>query len=269
MLDNGSLIFFGETLPALMLAIRVLLWWLCASKIAMPSLLPLLTLRFWLLMFTDSLIALAFSSTYQTIAMEFMKQAVGAPRPIYHALNIWASVGLEREGWFQESHRSFPSGHSATVSAGMGVVIFFLLKDAWLLSRHHTFHYHALSSKILAHAALIPAACIIFVGVSRIRDYWHFAVDVGVGWAVGLLSAAFGFLFFAGHSSSLYLFLTADNSSNDSSDHDHGHHYHYYPTDTHTNIGCLHVLEQLAGNGGSMLLGTASAVRGTTKESIL
>ena len=122
----------------------------------------------------ESLLTLIFASTYQTVVLEFIKASVGAPRPIYHALNIYAGVvGLGREHWLHEAHRSFPSGHSATVSSGMGVLILLLVRDAVYL-----YDYNASLAKLVAHTSLVPFGIIVYVGISRIRDYWHFPIDV-------------------------------------------------------------------------------------------
>lgn len=202
------MVFLGLTAPAFLLASRVLVWWFFSFKVAPAAAWPLLNVKFWAVLLYESLLTLVFASTYQTVVLEFIKASVGGPRPIYHALNLWASVDVTSRGHFlSEAHRSFPSGHSATTSAGMGVVLLLLLRDAQLLRDTPWV------SKLLAHASLAPFAVVVYVGVTRVRDYWHFAVDVAVGWAIGALSAVFCVAFLSGDSSRIYLLLLGDGAA--------------------------------------------------------
>jgi membrane-associated phospholipid phosphatase len=206
-IDGGSLVMFGLTLPAFLLLLRIVLWWAFSFRILPSPLWSAFTYKFWLFMTYESMLALIYSSTYQTIVMEYIKSSVGAPRPIYHALNIWASVGFNRQGWLTESHRSFPSGHSSTISSGMGIVILLMLHDAYQIQS-----YSPAAAKILAHISVLPFSLIIHVGISRIRDYWHFPIDVAVGWAMGALSAAFTFMFLTGESGRIFKYLINEHS---------------------------------------------------------
>ena len=172
-IDGDDLIYFGLILPVLLLAIRTFSWWMASRSLASSSVSLMLTWRVWLFFLSEAVLTLIFASTYQTILMEVIKASVGAPRPIFHALNIWASAVPGREPWRQEAHRSFPSGHSATASSGLGVILILLLRDAHLLLDHHP-----TAAKVVAHLSLFPLGVIVYVGVSRIRDYWHFPVDV-------------------------------------------------------------------------------------------
>ena len=172
-IDGDDLVYYGLVLPAVMLAARVFCWWVASFRLSSSAMLPMLNARFWLFLLWESLLSLVFASTYQTLLMEFVKASVGAPRPIFHALNIWASVGMDRAHWKHEAHRSFPSGHSATAASGLGIVMVLLLRDALFL-----LDAHQLAAKAIAHLAVIPFAVTVYVGISRIRDYWHFPVDV-------------------------------------------------------------------------------------------
>ena len=171
--DGDDLVFYGLTVPALLLTARVFFWWLGSFRLSSAEMLPMLTWRFWLFLWWESILTLVFASTYQTVLMEFIKSSVGAPRPIFHALNIWASVGLGRAPWRHEAHRSFPSGHSATAASGLGIVMILLMRDA-----HFLLDSHPLIGKAVAHVAVLPFAVTVYVGITRIRDYWHFPVDV-------------------------------------------------------------------------------------------
>eukprot|EP00611_Tribonema_gayanum_P028437 TRINITY_DN7311_c0_g2_i1.p4 TRINITY_DN7311_c0_g2~~TRINITY_DN7311_c0_g2_i1.p4 ORF type:complete len:115 (-),score=18.36 TRINITY_DN7311_c0_g2_i1:156-500(-) len=42
-------------------------------------------------------------------------------------------------------------------------------------------------------AALLSMACAIWVGMTRIQDYWHHPDDVFAGWALGALCARIGY----------------------------------------------------------------------------
>jgi membrane-associated phospholipid phosphatase len=189
----------------------VVVWWGFSSRVASSSAIPYLNYKFWFFMYFESIVFLIFSSTYQTVVMEYIKVSVGAPRPIYHALNIWAAVTRDRLGWRLEAHRSFPSGHSATTSSGMGAVILLLLSDAYLLRDHYP-----TAAKVVAHLSVIPFAITLYVGITRIRDYWHFPIDVAVGWVIGALMSVFSFLFLSGEAAKTFLYLY-DSDKNETS----------------------------------------------------
>jgi hypothetical protein len=76
-ITGAQLIYFGQIIPALLLLLRSLVWWVASYRISPSTSRPLLTFKFWAFLLSESLLSLAYSSTYQTIFMEFIKASVG------------------------------------------------------------------------------------------------------------------------------------------------------------------------------------------------
>ena len=132
-----------------------------------------------------------------------MKNVVGGIRPDFvdrcwpdGATRAWKSAGVpECSGDYdsvQEGRRSFPSGHTSMSFAGFVYCSLYLAawlrvgrddhRDAGRASWHGTW-------KLAVVVAPIVAAT--FIGLTRIRDYWHHWEDVTVG---ALLGTAFAVL---------------------------------------------------------------------------
>jgi membrane-associated phospholipid phosphatase len=88
-------------------------------------------------------------------------------------------------GKVREGRKSFPSGHTSLATAGLGYLSFFLLAN--VRSRADT----GSGAVWRTLAALSPLFLATWIGISRVRDYWHHWSDVATG---GLLGAAIAFL---------------------------------------------------------------------------
>lgn len=162
---------------------------------------------FWLLLLYEPSFALAVSSAFQAIIVLGLKRYVGAPRPNYYALVAWTSVYVSDRAKDAASARfSFPSGHSATAAGGLGVLILVLLRDIKHLKRRYdraamSSGYSPIPSNpnatriedidsisnvtdtvimivIFTLLVMLSVCLVIWIGGSRIKDYYHFAPDV-------------------------------------------------------------------------------------------
>mmetsp|Transcript_31806 Transcript_31806/g.49917 ORF Transcript_31806/g.49917 Transcript_31806/m.49917 type:complete len:370 (-) Transcript_31806:44-1153(-) len=165
--------------------------------------------------FFDSLVALMATWFIVGIVTSLVKNYVGYPRPNYYALLAYADLH-DNAGARAAANRSFPSGHSSESMGGMAFLALTLLVDLRVLGlagrglvapapapgagakagppvvdRGVVQPCSALAAYALA---LAPFGVAIFVGASRVRDYFHFPADVLAGLAVGLAAAAFGVL---------------------------------------------------------------------------
>jgi len=153
--------------------------------------------QYWMLVFWDSVIGAAAAFLYSAICTRFLKYTIGAPRPIYYALRIYASVHASSRGDFKaNSHLSFPSGHSSSTMAPMGYVSFLWLLDMkWLssttLSTGKNGHMYRCTAFYLTQVAIVPILLSIWVASTRISDYWHFPEDVIAGIGIGVACAFF------------------------------------------------------------------------------
>jgi membrane-associated phospholipid phosphatase len=135
-----------------------------------PSASSSLPLQLW-----DLTVGLFASHLYQWVFIGLLKAKVNAPRPNFHALEIFSNVHADLRVYLQRtSHRSFPSGHSSSVFAGLGYVVLVFLADARYLKRHGQ---HTLAG-VMVHIALVLLMAVLYVGATRIIDYLHFANDV-------------------------------------------------------------------------------------------
>ena len=115
-----------------------------------------------------------------------IKEKANAPRPIFYAMEIFSRVHpslLLRERISRMAHQSFPSGHSSCIAAGLIYVAVVLLGDAHRLLRRSPFGpgggcNYTLASRCLLYCALGLLMVVLWVGATRIIDYWHFANDV-------------------------------------------------------------------------------------------
>ncbi|CAM9337670.1 unnamed protein product [Ascophyllum nodosum] len=138
--------------------------------------------------FMDAFLGLLFCFVLCFFVTDVIKVLVGRPRPNYFALHALIQYGgtdvySSLEG---TSIRSFPSGHSAKSMAGTLYVTLICWAD---LSRYPGAH-KGWRRSLLAYLSVLPALIAVWVGITRVRDYWHFQDDVLAGWIVGAVSAA-------------------------------------------------------------------------------
>jgi membrane-associated phospholipid phosphatase len=156
--------------------------------------------RFWVLRTWEAILGLLCASMYQMFTINMFKEFIRAPRPIYYALKLWSSIDSSNRGeYFGTSTRSFPSGHSGTAASGLGYLICLVLRDAYNIR-----DANPIMSSILGQSCTMLLFCIvIWVGATRVTDYWHFQHDVITGWTIGFLSSGFGYIISTGDNTKL------------------------------------------------------------------
>jgi PAP2 superfamily len=182
---------------------------------------------FWLLLLYEPTAGLGVTLVFEAIIILALKRFVGAARPNYYALSAWASVYSDRSTNGSSAYMSFPSGHAATAAAGLGFVALVLMTDVQKLKAKHwrdmqccidgsddadvTTCINTSSTNIGANEdtkavgvirtcdtvaliviySLIVMLCVclaLWIGASRITDYYHSATDV-IGTSLPIYSA--------------------------------------------------------------------------------
>jgi len=125
-----------------------------------------------------------------------IKYFVGYPRPNYYALKAFYDYNHFSD---DNASLSFPSGHSSLSMCSMFFITLLMLQDASKISA--TFFSNTdrtgsfLARSVLQLLALLATCLSLWVGATRIRDFFHFPIDVTCGWIIGASSAYFGFAF--------------------------------------------------------------------------
>lgn len=118
---------------------------------------------------------------YTNLVTECFKLIVGRPRPIYYALHIFSKVFEDdREHYDDQARKSFPSGHSSLSMAAWAYIAFILLADARAIKKDKP-----VIAWILAHIAGGGLMFALWIGSTRITDYWHHTSDVVTGLVLG------------------------------------------------------------------------------------
>eukprot|EP01042_Synura_sphagnicola_P000514 gene514-546_t len=95
-----------------------------------------------------------------------------------------------RKSYRYTASQSFPSGHSEWTMSSCFYISLVLWRDASKLQGQHPG-----IGKVIAFLGVLLLLIPLWVGCTRIQDYWHFPVDVATGWLLGVLIAAFCFVF--------------------------------------------------------------------------
>jgi len=123
----------------------------------------------------------------------FVKIMVGRPRPDFMA-RCWpdgAKVTWNADGTPacaatsvnpDEGRKSFPSGHTSWSTTGLGYL------SLWIAGKLQAFDWRGGQPWRLI-TALVPLCTAIWVGLTRIEDYWHHWEDVLAGFLLGCLVA--------------------------------------------------------------------------------
>ena len=127
-----------------------------------------------------------------------MKNVIGGIRPDFVARcwpdgnRVWAAVGVPScsgaNDVVQQGRRSFPSGHTSMSFSGFVYCSLYLA--AWLKiggQDRRLGRWEGIWKLVIVLAPTILAG---FIGLTRIRDYWHHWEDVTVG---ALLGSAFAY----------------------------------------------------------------------------
>mmetsp|Transcript_33893 Transcript_33893/g.44706 ORF Transcript_33893/g.44706 Transcript_33893/m.44706 type:complete len:321 (+) Transcript_33893:86-1048(+) len=120
------------------------------------------------------------------------KGMVGYPRPNFYALQAYGNLHDEDYD-VEESFISFPSGHSATSMATMLYISLIQFNDLKLvLSRKRVFS--SLGWK--GFSCFLPVIFSLWIGLTRIIDYFHAPADVLTGFILGAFSGTIAFVCF-------------------------------------------------------------------------
>ena len=148
------------------------------------------------------------------LATDCIKKLTGRPRPNFFALTRWqwidGEAGSSSGQWgpgpeateadVREAYQSFVSGHTSLSFAGLLFLAQFLFQQLSPLSPLHIAHSIAVDRKRLSQLSRInnlpslfvpflPVGLAAWIGLTRIRDYWHFCEDVLGGGLVGTFFA--------------------------------------------------------------------------------
>lgn len=133
----------------------------------------------------DVLTGYLYTMLYTNLVTECFKHIVGRPRPIYYALQIFSQVYEDdRDFYKDQSTVSFPSGHASLSMAAWAYIAFILFSDAKALRKDRP-----VTAWILAHIAAGGLMFALWIGSTRITDYWHHTSDVVAGLVLGCVVA--------------------------------------------------------------------------------
>ncbi|KAJ7224159.1 lipid phosphate phosphatase 1 [Mycena pura] len=130
-----------------------------------------------------------------------LKNKVGRLRPDFLARCKWDDIKKHCNGKkadILDGRRSFPSGHSSAVFAGMTFLSFWLAGQTAAWCFHTPLPAASLRSSRLGRftLTLLPLWWAMFVAVTRLEDYRHHKEDVIAGGLIGFLCAVVCYLAF-------------------------------------------------------------------------
>ncbi len=144
----------------------------------------------------DSFIGFGATVIFYWYAVAFTKYYVGCARPNFYALRFWIENAKADTFSIDKSYASWASGHSC-MSMAAGVFLALLIKSD--IRAAHSLVTQPIAKAVLQSVGHLICMAIIygyaFVGFSRIREYWHYTVDVISGWAIGALAAYLTFTY--------------------------------------------------------------------------
>lgn len=186
-----SLMCLSIVLPCLILLIRTLCWRHVNRRILNSSKICNL---YWFRSFWDAVVGMLSSAVLQGLFCSYMKLLVGAPRPIYFALKLWAMrYPDDRENYRYSASQSFPSGHASLSMATLSFTALLLLNDAYSMLKDG-----GIAGKFIMYLAVCIFSVSVWIGCTRITDYWHFPIDVCAGWCLGAVFAYLSYVFLSG-----------------------------------------------------------------------
>ena len=134
-----------------------------------------------------TLVAYGLAYMIQDFIVAFGKDYIGAFRPNFYDGCGWDNdLGICTVN-FEKGRRSFPSGHSSS-AAVVFVYLILSLNDIRTVLRAQN-NVPIIIDKLLFLVTLLSAFVFLFVGASRIHDFWHHPPDVIAGFLIGGLSA--------------------------------------------------------------------------------
>jgi len=82
-----------------------------------------------------------------------------------------------------EGMKSFPSGHTSWSSAGLG------FSSLFLIGKLRCFADGGFGSSLAFIVSILPLSGAVWIGASRLQDYWHHVEDVAFGGLLGFIMA--------------------------------------------------------------------------------
>ena len=135
------------------------------------------------------IVSYAMAFVTQAFIVEYGKNYLGSFRPNFYEGCEWDDALSDCTREFDKGRRAFPSAHAASSSCvyTSTVLILFVL-------RKHIIEANAprVVSDILMIISVLCVFTFMFIGVTRVHDYWHHPVNVVAGFAVGC-GCAYGF----------------------------------------------------------------------------
>lgn len=138
----------------------------------------------------DMLVGYLFGVALTEAFTNSIKNLVGCARPNYYALTLYSnalSSSKLANRYVHKSYQSFPSGHSS-LSMNCGLYISLLLLSD-IRRRTRMCSVVQRFRAILIVLALAPVYLSIYVGCTRMIDFYHNPVDVTCGWMIGVFCA--------------------------------------------------------------------------------
>lgn len=126
------------------------------------------------------------------VITNLVKLGVGRPRPSFMARCFPGGMKpvFDEGGYAKcspnaidpaEGRKSFPSGHTSWSTSGMGFL------TLWLVGKLRCFDGSMHPSRFVL--ALLPLGFAVWVGITRLQDYWHHWEDVCAGFVLGISMA--------------------------------------------------------------------------------
>lgn len=134
-----------------------------------------------------ALVAYGLAYMVQDFIVASGKHYIGAFRPNFYDGCGWDNdLGICTVN-FEKGRRSFPSGHSSS-AAVVFVYLILTLTDMRVIIRTQI-NAPVIIDKLLFLVTLLSAFLFLYVGATRIRDFWQHPQDVIAGFLIGGLSA--------------------------------------------------------------------------------
>eukprot|EP00762_Andalucia_godoyi_P000731 ANDGO_05315.mRNA.1 PA-phosphatase related-family protein DDB_G0284367 len=118
------------------------------------------------------------------LIVEVCKTVVGYHRPNYFG-SLDASGGTNPTAAFNDTDKSFPSGHAALAFASYVFVVLYTIGKLGLLNLANRRRPAILGMLLACSWLILP----FWIALSRINDYWHHPADVIAGALVGSATA--------------------------------------------------------------------------------
>lgn len=132
--ENYVILFF---MSLVLFVVRLALWKYVYVPNKGRSMVEKSDARFWILCLWDQYVTLFVAAVFAGLVTNYSKLLVGAPRPLYFAFQIYASIHVDhREELDFTSETSFISGHASSAATVLGFNTILLLVDLQYFRDH-------------------------------------------------------------------------------------------------------------------------------------